>query len=349
MKKYGMIKSVVNNRRIVSDSGYRNTGAVLLFLLLFPYVVSFFFGNAGEWKDEAAGEETQCLTAQMYREAADDSRFIVCNTTAAGIERIPMETYLIGRLPATIRTDYEPETLKAQAVVLRTELMRLYYDGMSGEDGKKMQKTEEGQILLFTESSLCMTDGKTYEKCRQAIESTKGMYLTSDGEPIKAPYFSVSAGATRNGNEVFESEEYPYLKSVMCERDFTAEEYAQSVSINRTAFALRFHEISPETVLTEDGQLADEMQIERDRADYVTKIGVGGHYVSGEAFRAAFLLNSSCFTIETEGDMVVLRTKGVGHGLGFCQYGANEAAKKGSDFIDILNYFFTDINIEKTE
>ena len=44
---------------------------------------------------------------------------------------------------------------------------------------------------------------------------------------------------------------------------------------------------------------------------------------------------------------MILKTKGVGHGLGFCQYGANEAAKRGNDYIDILNYFFSDTVIEK--
>lgn len=346
---HGSLYGKLHNRRAVSDSGCRNLAAVLLFLFLFPYIVSFFFGNAGEWKDVQADENGGSLMAQMYRENLKDSRFVVCNTTRAGTEKIPMETYLIARLPATICTDYEPETLKAQAVVLRTELMKLYYDGMGGGDEKRMEKSEDGQIYLYTENDLCMTDGTTYEKCKKAVQDTKGMYLSFQGAPIKAPWFSVSAGATRNGNEVFESGDYPYLKSVMCPRDFTEDHYAQSVSINETSFALRLHELNPEITLTNEGRLAKELVMERDRADYVTKIGAGGHELSGEAFREAFSLNSSCFTVEWEGNMAVLRTKGVGHGLGLSQYGANEAAKRGSDFIDILNYFFTDIMIEKTE
>ena len=58
-------------------------------------------------------------------------------------------------------------------------------------------------------------------------------------------------------------------------------------------------------------------------------------------------IKSSCFEIVDEGNTVVLKTKGVGHGLGFCQYGANEAAKRGNDYIDILNYFFSDTVMEK--
>lgn len=341
MKKYGLSHNILKNRRTVSDSGFRNVGAVLLFVFLFPYILSFFFGNTGAWEDTAGiAEETF---------SRKESHFIICNTSNAGMEKIPMETYLIARLPATISMDYEPETLKAQAVILRTELMKQYYDGISGDSMEKVEKTDGGQIYLYVESTLCMTDGESYDKCRNAVESTGGMYLAYEGTPVMAPYFLVSAGATRNGNEVFEKGEYPYLKSVMCSRDFTAQDYAQSVSINRTALALQLHELDAEIVLTEEGQLAQELTLERDRAGYVTRIGTDGHDLSGETFRDAFGLASSCFTVEGEGDTVIFRTKGVGHGLGFCQYGANEAAKKGSDFIDILNYFFTDIKIEKTE
>ena len=50
---------------------------------------------------------------------------------------MPLETYLVSRLPSTIPMEYEKEALKAQAVVLRTEMMRLYYDNREeGEDGK---------------------------------------------------------------------------------------------------------------------------------------------------------------------------------------------------------------------
>ncbi len=108
-------------------------------------------------------------------------------------------------------------------------------------------------------------------------------------------------------------------------------------------------EIEPEAVWEEGQTLEEAFPMTKDRAGYIAKVDIGGKTVSGERIRMAFLLNSSCFEWREEGDDVIIKTKGVGHGLGLCQYGANEAAKKGSDFIDILNYFFSGVVIEKTE
>ncbi|TCL61104.1 stage II sporulation protein D [Kineothrix alysoides] len=339
MKKYRIAERIIENKRIVSTPDYRDMGAVLLFIFLFPYIVTFFFGNV------SAG----------YEEAQESTSFIVCNTTLAGTEKMPLETYLACRLPATIDTSYEPETLKAQAVILRTELMKAYRDSLEQEgENPANSKEQDGKKYIYVESIVAMTDGEEYEKCREAVNSTRGMYMTYKEKPIKAPYFALSAGMTRNGNEVLKSMEYPYLKSVMCERDFTAKEYVQTVRIKKTAFLIRMQEVYPGIVWEEGKELTDMLRIDRDRANYVTKIEMGGSAMSGETFRSIFSLNSSCFTVELENnaiidDTVVIKVKGVGHGLGFCQYAANEAAKKGSDFIDILNYYFTDIVIEKTE
>ena len=40
-------------------------------------------------------------------------------------------------------------------------------------------------------------------------------------------------------------------------------------------------------------------------------------------------------------------TKGLGHGLGLSQYGANELAKEGKTYQEILQYYYKDVSIEK--
>ena len=173
------------------------------------------------------------------------------------------------------------------------------------------------------------------------------MFLEYKGDIIAAPYFAVSAGATRNGNEVFGSGDYAYLKSVVCERDFTSENYTGGIRMSRYTFWNRLGELIPDMEYREELTVEEQLVLKRDRAEYVTEVSINGKSVSGEIFREGFSLNSSCFELEQEGDMILIKTKGVGHGLGLCQYAANEAAKRGSDYIDILNYFFSDIVIEK--
>lgn len=339
-------KEIIKNKRIASLSEGIHPGTILLFIFLLPYLISFFFGNIGNSNAMISRAEQ---SGKSRNEAAEHMDFVICSTGTAGKESMPLEVYLCNRLPSVIDMNYEMEALKAQAVALRTEMMRLYY-----ESGKEKR--------IFVEDMLLPIDDAVYRKAKQAVSETEGMYITYEGIPIKASYFALSAGATRNGNEALKSEKYPYLRSVMCERDFTSEEYVESKRVKKHSFYERLEEIEPSGGGKEEGAEAAENMflendrgtesrvcIERDRAGYVTDISIGDKHLSGEAFREAFLLNSSCFELKEEGDEIRIQTKGVGHGLGFCQYAANEAAKKGSDFIDILNYFFSDIVIEKTE
>lgn len=331
MKEREIIKNVIKNKGIVPKPDYRDFGAVLLFLLLVPYIVSFLFGNLGKAGESAEKGETGAGDG-MFREDVKKAEYVVCNKTAAGTEMIPLETYLAGWLPATVDMEYEMEALKAQAVVLRTELMK---------------QAEENGKYIYVENGTVKTGWEEYEKSREAVGSTRGMFLAYNGEIITAPYFAVSAGATRNGNEVFGSEEYGYLKSVACKRDFTSEDYTGSVRMSKYTFWNRLGEFMPD-IRHEEGKKAEEqILLARDRAGYVTEVSLNGEHIPGELFREAYALHSSCFELKEEGDTVIIKTKGMGHGLGLCQYGANEAAKKGSDYIDILNYFFSDTVIEK--
>lgn len=47
--------------------------------------------------------------------------------------------------------------------------------------------------------------------------------------------------------------------------------------------------------------------------------------------------------------MIRFETRGKGHGLGLCQYGANEIAKEGKNYEEILKYYYTGIDIKEYE
>ena len=64
-------------------------------------------------------------------------------------------------------------------------------------------------------------------------------------------------------------------------------------------------------------------------------------------FRSCFGLNSSCFYLKEVEGQVRIVTKGLGHGLGLSQYGANELAKEGKSYQEILKYYYQEISIEE--
>lgn len=61
--------------------------------------------------------------------------------------------------------------------------------------------------------------------------------------------------------------------------------------------------------------------------------------------RRYFKLKSTWFDCRLEGDQVVLNGRGFGHGVGLCQEGAMNMAKKGYKFKQILQFYFTDVGL----
>ena len=96
------------------------------------------------------------------------------------------------------------------------------------------------------------------------------------------------------------------------------------------------------------GSLEGQMQIiERTEAGYVKEIQIGNAVFTGREVRELLGLRSSDFTVRQEGENMIFTTKGYGHGAGMSQYGANELAKEGMDYHEILEYYYTGISFLK--
>ena len=91
----------------------------------------------------------------------------------------------------------------------------------------------------------------------------------------------------------------------------------------------------------------EKITLYRDSNRYVREVQIGEDIINGEAFREAFHLVSSCFSLEKINTRIEIQTKGMGHGFGFSQYEANMMAANGKDYVHLLNSFFQNITLEK--
>ena len=109
-----------------------------------------------------------------------------------------------GALAASIPAGCEEETLKAQAVILRTMCMKAYEDRASVEE-TTISAREIGQDYLDLREREALWGNSAVDnqaKISRAVSETKGMYLTWEGKLIEPAYFWLSAGKTRTGREV---------------------------------------------------------------------------------------------------------------------------------------------------
>ena len=93
-----------------------------------------------------------------------------------------------------------------------------------------------------------------------------------------------------------------------------------------------------------------------DDAGYVTKVLFTAEdedkesaQIDGETYRHLFGLASASFEVEKEERQIIFRVKGVGHGFGMSQYGANCMALNGKTYDEILEEFFYRTELAKFE
>ncbi len=234
--------------------------------------------------------------------------------TESGDAGMSLEEYCIGILAKEIPADYEKEALKAQAILVRTEV---YGKIQAGGENVALDRDFWTRDQM-EEAWGAVKAASNYAKFRSAWKETEGQVVTYEGNLARTSFFRLSNGSTRDGKEVLGQEDCPYVKIVDCPLDVEAQEQIQTVTVD---------DIDAEITAT-------------DTAGYVLNVRVGDETVSGEEFRTNYHLASSCFTFQKYEGKLRITTRGVGHGLGMSQYTANEMAKEGQDASSILEYFF---------
>lgn len=332
----------LTNKNHSDGSPYRDAGCVLLFVFLLPYVISCLWGHIGEeaavfYEKEEDGEEWI------------DGRYEITLAGAWGTKQISMQDYLVRKLLAVMPGEtesgfrYEEEALKAQTVLLRTQLWEYFLSG--GDSAGESIVLQDDVGILDKNTALGEEEVSLYQK---AVCDTDGLILAYEGKPVRAAFFPVSNGQTREASEVLPNSSYPYLRRVECRQDILAKDYLSRLSFSKEEFC----RIAGELFQTDEsfGEIsaseAEEavwngLEFIYDSSGYVTEVKLRDASCSGETFRYAFGLPSASFQMDLTEESVAFHVKGVGHGLGMSQYGANEMALSGERFDKILdNYFF---------
>lgn len=211
-----------------------------------------------------------------------------------------LDEYCIGVLAKEVSSDYEDEMLKAQAVVVRTTV----YSEIKELDKKSLGKPD--------------IDSSWYQKLKKIWEETEGQVLMYNNGLALVPFHQLSNGRTRSGKEVLGSDDYPYLQVKDCPKDVGSDDHMQTKVLS----------------------VAGVKILSSDSAGYVTQVQIGEEKCSGDSFRDTYGLASGCFELQEFEGKTRAVTKGVGHGLGMSQYTANEMAKDGKTYQEILQFFY---------
>ena len=176
--------------------------------LMVPYVGTL------AWTGTIRGEE---LRYEQQKEISGRRRILLDRTS--GSYYMDMEEYLPGVIARQIPVEYEPEALKAQAIIARTYICRQMEGAGNGEEiaesALDMDYLEADQLKKLWGSSRFP---EYYKKLEDAVKATSGIVMTYEGKCIDPMYCRATAGMTRQGDFT-----HPYLQTVDCPGDVEEE------------------------------------------------------------------------------------------------------------------------------
>lgn len=252
------------------------------------------------------------------------------------IRNLDLEEYVIGVIAGEMPASFLDEALKAQAIASRT--YAIYKMNTTKETYDLVSDITNQVYLNKSEMEQKWQDDYDfyYQKIAKAVSDTKNLVMKYNDEVISSYYFSMSNGKTEDVSLVF-GETCDYLKSVDSSWDKNIKNYEVTVSFTKEDF------------LNKLGLLSNEVFIgvtKRSDTGRINTITINNTEFLGTKVRSLLSLRSTDFTIDIDGDNINITTKGYGHGVGMSQYGANEMAKIGYNYEEILKHYYQGVTID---
>lgn len=267
-----------------------------------------------------------------------------------------VEEYILGVLPGTIPADYDEETLKVQAILIRTNVLK------EMEEKGTADASDLSYEYLTVEERRVVFGKRNYERYNKRFENavveTSGQVLRQEGSLIMALYHEVSIGKTMSAKEIL-GEDIAYLQSVDSSQDVEAKHYMNIVNYTWEELQMLSRNMKgePETTFEEGAEekqptgeslVRTEIKVEESTENgYVTKVSVDGIIYTGEELANGFNLASANFYVEEIEGGLRFVCLGKGNALGVSQYGANRMALNGKDMEEIIKHYLQKVSIEE--
>ncbi len=304
------------------------------FLFLWLAVACFgFFG-----KDYFATEKTPSAPLTPLPKTVT----LLHNGTIASL---PLEEYLYGVVAAEMPASFESEALKAQAVAARTYTVnRSLHPNADHPDANVCSQSSHCKAY-FTPEELTQkfqNEPKLLKKIQSAVDDTTSQIIVYNGEPISAVFHSTSSGMTENAEDVW-GNEVPYLLSVISQGEEASPRYSETKHFTVEEFCQAINK-GEKQVSFSDTPSAWFSDWSKNESGSTKSLNICGTSFSGTELRSLLGLRSTNFEISVS-DTITVTTKGNGHGVGMSQYGANDMAKRGYNYVEILKKYYTGVEI----
>ena len=254
--------------------------------------------------------------------------FRVNNKKLDIVNRVDMDEYLKGVLPKEMSPSFPMESLKAQALCSRSFAINNYNKFI--KNGYNLDDTTRSQVYYGKD-----VEEKTTNK---AVEETIDQVIKYDGKVAETIFCASSGGYTVASSEAWGGNSVPYLISK--EDPYSVHPWNYELK-NSDLKKLNLTDVFSVSLDYNNSNRVNNLTFSTSKGDVKIK---------ATDFRKKIgntIIKSTLFDVNVIGNKVFVSGKGYGHGVGMSQYGAVEMAKKGSNYKDIIGFYFPGTNIEK--
>ncbi len=241
------------------------------------------------------------------------------------------------------------ESLKAQSVVSRSYALT----------SLNRHKVEGYQFCDTTHCQVYLGEKNIRPHVSQSVDQTRNEIIYFDQIPITTYYHSTCGGQTTTPTRTWGKINQAYLAGVK-DGDTSSRDYCFRSPHYR--WKTKVEKKIIHSVFLKNRPFRDSLKISRVLYDpsgrvlnMVLSSGQVSKKVSGEVFRIAMgriigwnKIKSSAFIITSEdSDSFYFRGKGLGHGVGLCQYGTARMGDLGFSYRAILKHYFPNTRISR--
>lgn len=272
------------------------------------------------------------------------------------VKEIDLEEYLLGVVAAEMPANFNIEALKAQAVAARTytygRIKGMYKDTDGGHNNADVcTNFAHCQAWIGKEEALKKWTEETAEdlwgKIVTAVRDTEDLIIVYNGAITNPVFHSTSGGNTENIEDVWDVGPVAYLRSVKSEGEENSPSYCTISNITASTFCKTLKSCYPDININEKDIFKDIKVLDYTEGHRVKTIKIGNLTFKGTDIRSMFALKSANFELEKDKDgMIKITTYGYGHGVGMSQWGANNLAKDGAVWEEIIKHYYTGVDIE---
>ena len=266
------------------------------------------------------------------------------------VEERELENYVKGVLAGEMKNDWPLEALKAQAILARTFVLKFVQEKESQYQG--------ADISTDIEEAQAYDASAVNERIQQAVEETRGLVLSCEGELPYAWFHAHSGGMTEYARAGlgWEKDEPAYTqpsRGTEPEQLSDAKENQQLQAAAEWKADFTFAEWTAacqKQGVQVEPHAGSQLQIsQRGESGRAVTLEIDGQSVNAADLRLALgstKMRSTLLTsLKIENGKVHMAGKGYGHGVGMSQWGAYGMAQEGKSAVQIIKHYFQKVEI----